>query len=91
MSSSDIGKLHHTDQKVDYLKLDKQFNETMDKIKMQETEQVKQPQDKLEVNVQLSTAIEEVREYLDDPENLLAQNPKGMLYRMKLKVTLSYK
>lgn len=63
----------------------------MERIRVQETEQVKQPQDKLDVNLQLSTAIEEVREYLDDPEGLLATTHAGLLYRMKLKVTLSYK
>ena len=52
---------------------------------------MKQPQDKLDVNLQLGSNVEEVREYLDDSDNVLAQTPSGLLYRLKLKVTLSYK
>lgn len=63
----------------------------LNKIKSFETEQVKQPQDKLDVHLQLSNNIEEVREYLDDPDNLLALTRNGLVYRMKLKLTLSYK
>jgi len=63
----------------------------IERIQQQENETVKSPQDKLEVHLQLSTSIEEVREYLDDPEGLLAKTGQGLLYRLKLKVTLSYK
>jgi len=48
------------------------------------------PLDNLNVNLQLSNSIEECNEYLEDPDNLLARNPMGQLYRQKLKITLSY-
>lgn len=49
------------------------------------------PQDSLNVNLQLGSTIEEVKEYLEDPQNTLARTNKGLLYRMKLKVSLSYR
>lgn len=41
MSQADIGKLHQNESKVDYLKLEQQHLAIMEKIRMQETEQVK--------------------------------------------------
>lgn len=63
----------------------------MEKIRSFENDSIKQPQDKLDVHLQLSNNVEEVREYLDDSDNVLAQTMNGLLYRIKLKVTLSYK
>ena len=48
------------------------------------------PKDSLNVNLQLNSVIEECNEYLEDPQALLARNMMGQLYRMKLKLTLSY-
>lgn len=49
------------------------------------------PQDSLNVNIQISNTIEEAMEYLDDPNDTLARTPGGKLWRMKLKITLSYR
>ena len=48
------------------------------------------PMDNLQVNLQLASKIEECSEYIEDPEKLLARNLMGQLYRVKLKITLSY-
>ena len=48
------------------------------------------PIDNLNVNLQLTPQIEQCNEYLEDPENILARNLMGQLFRMKLKMTLSY-
>ena len=62
----------------------------LDRIKNQETESNRVPQDILSVHLQLASKIEESNEYVEDPGKLLARNMMGQLYRMKLKVTLSY-
>jgi len=59
------------------------------KIKMQETEQTKLPTDTLNVNLQLARSIEQNGEYIEDEFGIIARNPVGQLYRMKLKMTLS--
>ena len=48
------------------------------------------PTDSLTVNMQLSPAIEQANEYIEDPKSLIARNPMGQLYRCKLKITLSH-
>lgn len=35
------------------------------------------PTDSLSVNLQLSSAIEQAGEYIEDPNNLIARNPVG--------------
>ena len=63
----------------------------MKQIRNQEADQVKMPNDQLNVALQLSAGIEQAKEYLDDEDGLLARTDNGLYYRMKLKVTLSYK
>jgi Bardet-Biedl syndrome 9 protein len=63
----------------------------MEKIRVQESDQIKAPQDRLEVNMQLTNSIEQAREYLEDPDGVLASTNGGLYYRMKLRVTLNYK
>ena len=48
------------------------------------------PNDSLSVNLQLSPHIELSSEYVEDPGSLIARNGDGMVYKCKLKVTLSY-
>jgi len=63
----------------------------LEQIRKQEQDQVKMPHDNLSVSLNLSQSIEEVKEFLDDPEDRLAKTDQGLLYRMKLKITLSYR
>lgn len=90
MTQTDLGKLHQNDADIDYQKMDEKHLSVMQKIRMQETEQTKMPTDSLSVNLQLSPAVEQANEYLEDPKGLLARNPMGQLYRCKLKMTLSH-
>jgi len=48
------------------------------------------PSDVLNVNIELGSKIEQVNEYLEDPDNKLARSELGQLYRIRVKVTLSY-
>jgi hypothetical protein len=41
------------------------------------------------VNLQLARSIEQNGEYIEDEFGIIARNPVGQLYRMKLKMTLS--
>lgn len=90
MTQTDLGRLHQNDADIDYQKMDEKHQGIMHKIKMQETEQTRMPTDSLSVNLQLSPQIEQANEYIEDPNNLIARNPVGQLFRCKLKVTLSH-
>ena len=90
MSQSDLGKLHQNNQEVDYEKMQKKHAMIMEQIRQQENESTKAPQDSLTINLQVAKKVEQVTEYLDDPDNILARTSKGQLYRLKVKVTLSY-
>ena len=43
------------------------------------------------MTLQLAKQVETIKDYLDDPDDTLAYTDAGLLYRMKLKVVLSYK
>lgn len=90
MSQTDLGKLHQSEKDLDYEKIETNYQGLLERIKNSETEQTKMPLDNLNVNLQVSNSIEECNEYLEDPDNTLARNPMGQLFRQKLKITLSY-
>ena len=48
--------------------MDVQHQEIMATIRNHENEQVKMPSDNLTVNLQLNSNVEQVREYLEDPD-----------------------
>jgi len=48
------------------------------------------PSDVLNVNIELGSKIEQCNEYLEDPDNKLARSELGQLFRMRVKVMLSY-
>ena len=43
------------------------------------------------VNLSLGKNVETIKDYLDDPNDTLAYTDAGLLYRLKLRVVLSYK
>lgn len=90
MTQTDLGKLHQSEADIDYQRMDQRHQTIMQRIRMQETEQTKMPTDSLSVNLQLSPNIELAGEYVEDPNNIIARNNSGQVYKCKLKVTLSY-
>jgi len=90
MTPTDLGKLHQNEQEIDYQKMDEKHREILVRIKNSESEQSSMPTDHLSINIQLSRDLEQCTEYLDDPDNVLARNLSGQLYRQKMKVLLSY-
>jgi len=70
--------------------MDVQHQRLLARIRMQEDEKQIEPADYLSTTATLSSMIEYCNEYIEDPQNQIVKNGKGLVARMKMKITLSY-